>query len=408
MTTLDLDFVRSHFSAFNEPSLAGWSFFENAGGSYACNQVIDRLTNYYRKTKLQPFHPFPASEQAGREMDAAINNLAAYLNVDEDEIDLGPSTSQNTYVLAQAFLSIMQAGDEVIVTNQDHEANSGAWRRLTDRGIIVREWRVDPETGYLDIAKLDKLLNDKTRLVTFPHCSNIMAHVNPVAEISAKAHAVGAKVVVDGVSYAGHGFPDVDALGADVYLFSLYKTYGPHQGLMVVRKDTREALGSQGHFFNEGLVHKRLVPAGPDHAQVAASSGVTEYFDAVHAHHFGPQADASKRGPDIHDLFQAHEQVLMAPLLEYIRSRNDVRLLGPENPEERAPTISMITNRDGRSVAEDLSKHGIMAAGGHFYSHRLFQGLNLDPEAGALRVSFVHYTSPADIQKLLKAMDAVL
>lgn len=408
MTTLDLDFVRSHFSAFDEPSLKGWSFFENAGGSYACNQVIDRLTNYYRKTKLQPYHPFPASEQAGREMDEAMVNLAAYLNVDEDEIDLGPSTSQNTYVLAQAFRSIMQAGDEIIVTNQDHEANSGAWRRLADSGIIVREWRVDPETGYLDLAELDNLLNDKTRLVTFPHCSNIIAHVNPVAEISAKAHAVGARVVVDGVSYAGHGFPDVDALGADVYLFSLYKTYGPHQGLMVARKETREALGYQGHFFNKDLAHKRLVPAGPDHAQVAASSGVTEYFDAIHAHHFEAHTDANKRGHDIHDLFQAHEQALMAPLLEYIRSRNDVRLLGPENPEERAPTISMVTNRDGRSVAEDLSKQGIMAAGGHFYSYRLFEGLNLDPEAGALRVSFVHYTSPDDIQKLLKAMDAVL
>ncbi len=408
MTTLDLKFVRSHFPAFDESSLKGWSFFENAGGSYACNQVIERLNSYYRKTKLQPYHPFPASEQAGREMDDAMVNLAAYLNVSENEIDLGPSTSQNTYVLAQAFRSTMQAGDEIIVTNQDHEANSGAWRRLADSGIIVREWRVDPETGYLDLAGLDDLLNDKTRLVTFPHCSNIIAHVNPVAEISAKVHAVGAKVVVDGVSYAGHGFPDVDALGADVYLFSLYKTYGPHQGLMIVRKDTREVLGYQGHFFNKDLAHKRLIPAGPDHAQVAASSGITEYFDAVHAHHFGAQSDATKRGHDIHDLFQAHEQALMAPLLEYIRGRNDIRLLGPDNPEERAPTISMITKRDGRSVAEDLSKQGIMAAGGHFYSYRLFEGLNLDPEAGALRVSFVHYTSPEDIEKLLKAMDAVL
>ena len=249
MKTLDLDFVRNHFPAFSEESLKDWAFFENAGGSYVCGQVLDRLNGYYRKTKLQPYHPFPASQQAGQEMDDAHVKLAAYLNVSEDEIDFGPSTSQNTYVLAHAFRATMEKGDEIIVTNQDHEANSGAWRRLVDSGIVVREWRVNPETGLLDPSDLDDLLNEKTKLVTFPHCSNIIAHINPVAEIAAKVHAAGAKIVVDGVSYAGHGFPDVDALGADVYLFSLYKTYGPHQGLMVVRRETRELLPTQGAFL---------------------------------------------------------------------------------------------------------------------------------------------------------------
>ncbi|MCZ4281413.1 aminotransferase class V-fold PLP-dependent enzyme [Kiloniella laminariae] len=408
MTRLDLDFIRAQFPAFEEPSLQNWSFFENAGGSYACTQVIEHLNRYYRQTKLQPYHPFPASERAGQEMDQALSRLASYLNVGEDEIDLGPSTSQNTYVLAQAFRAILQPGDEIIVTNQDHEANSGSWRRLSESGIVIREWQVDPQTGYLDLEVLDQLLGDKTRLVTFPHCSNIIAQVNPVAEITRRAHAVGARVVVDGVSYAGHGFPDVKALEADIYLFSLYKTFGPHQGLMVVRKETREALANQGHFFNADLVHKRLTPAGPDHAQIAASGGIIDYFDAVHTHHFKDQPDAARRGHQIHDLFQAQEKALMAPLLEYIRNRNDVRLLGPDTPTDRAPTISMVVKGGGRAAAEKLAKHGIMAAGGHFYSFRLFEGMNLDPAAGALRVSFVHYTSPDDIEKLIKALDATL
>lgn len=408
MTTLDLDFVRSHFPAFSEESLKDWAFFENAGGSYVCGQVLDRLNGYYRKTKLQPYHPFPASQQAGQEMDDAHVKLAAYLNVSEEEIDFGPSTSQNTYVLAHAFRATMEKGDEIIVTNQDHEANSGAWRRLVDSGIVVREWRVNPETGLLDPSDLDDLLNEKTKLVTFPHCSNIIAHINPVAEIAAKVHAAGAKIVVDGVSYAGHGFPDVDALGADVYLFSLYKTYGPHQGLMVVRRETREFLPTQGHFFNNEFAHKRLIPAGPDHAQVAASTGVVEYFDAIHAHHFGFESDATKRGRNIHDLFQAQEKSLMKPLLEYLGGRNDIRLLGPETPEDRAPTLSMITRKDSLSVAGELANHGVMAAGAHFYSYRLFEGMGLDPQVGALRISFVHYTSEGDIQKLIKGLEAVL
>lgn len=268
---LDIDFVRTQFPAFAEPSLAGWAFFENAGGSYACQQVIDRLTGFYTRTKVQPYAPYPAGKQGGAAMDDSYQRIAAYLNVHPDEVNFGPSTTQNVYVLAQAFRAGWSEGDEIIVTNQDHEANGGAWRRLADRGIVVREWRVDPETGALNLDDLDNLLCTKTRLVVFPHCSNIVAHVNPVAEICARAHAVGAKTVVDGVSYAGHGFPDIAALGTDVYLFSLYKTYGPHQGLMVVRRETLAELENQNHFFNAEYPHKKLVPAGPDHAQIAAA-----------------------------------------------------------------------------------------------------------------------------------------
>ncbi len=295
MTTLDLDFVRSQFPAFSEPSLKGWAFFENAGGSYACGPVIDRLNRYYRQTKVQPYGNYPASIQAGAEMDEAHRRLAAYLNVDETEVHFGPSTSQNTYVLAQAFRGILKAGDEIVVTNQDHEANSGCWRRLAgDRanepgvltglpsGVVVREWTIDRETGMLNPDDLDALLSDRTRLVAFPHASNIVAHVNPVEEIVARAHAAGAWAVVDGVAAAPHGLPDVAALGADVYLFSLYKTYGPHQGLMVIRTPLLEQLPNQGHFFNAGISRKKLTPAGPDHKpQVAAAAGIADYLDSV-------------------------------------------------------------------------------------------------------------------------------
>jgi selenocysteine lyase/cysteine desulfurase len=218
---LDLEFVRRQFPAFSEPNLQGWAFFENAGGSYACGPVIERLNRYYRQTKVQPYGSYPASVRAGDEMDEAYRRLAGYLNVGEDEVHFGPSTSQNTYVLARAFRDNWQQGDEIVVTDQDHEANSGSWRRLADTGIVVREWHIDPETGQLDPDDLDALLSERTRMVAFPHCSNIIAHINPVAELAAKAHAVGARVVVDGVAAAPHGLPDVTALGADVYLFSL-------------------------------------------------------------------------------------------------------------------------------------------------------------------------------------------
>jgi selenocysteine lyase/cysteine desulfurase len=165
---LDLEFVRRQFPAFAEPSLQGQAFFENAGGSYACAPVISRLNEYYRRLKVQPYYVFPASTEAGEWMDESRRRLGEYLGVASDEVHFGASTSQNTYVLAQAVRSLLKPGEEIIVTNQDHEANTGAWRRLASQGIVVKQWCVDPETGALDVAQLDQLLTQRTRLVSFP------------------------------------------------------------------------------------------------------------------------------------------------------------------------------------------------------------------------------------------------
>ncbi|MDY0107477.1 MAG: aminotransferase class V-fold PLP-dependent enzyme, partial [Giesbergeria sp.] len=370
--TLDTDFVRAQFPAFQEPSLAGQAFFDNAGGSYACKQVIDRLCQYYRQTKLQPYGVHPASHAAGQAMDSAHERLAQYLGVLPQEVHLGPSTSQNTYVLAQAFAGRLQAGDEIIVTNQDHEANSGVWRRLARQGLVIKEWQVDPITGQLHVDALKPLLTPRTKVVAFTHCSNILGQINPVAEICAMAHAVGARTVVDGVSYAGHGFVDVPELGADIYLFSLYKTFGPHQGLMVIRQDTAQFLGNQAHYFNEAFIHKWFVPAGPDHAQVAASAGVVDYFDALYAHHFPAGTPGQKKSHAVSSLLRAAEMGPLQKLLDFCQHDSRVRLLGPHNAADRAATVSLIPQRQPvLDVARRLADKGIISGASHFYAVRL-------------------------------------
>ena len=163
--------------------------------------------------------------------------------------------------------------------------------------MVIREWQVDPETAELDPADLDKLLNEKTRVVAFTHCSNIVGSMNPVREWTDRIHAAGAMAIVDGVSYAGHGLPDVDELGADIYLFSLYKVYGPHLGVMVMRKAINEQLPNQGHFFNADYPTARFTPAGPDHAQIVSVNGVIDYFEAVYSHHFGDDEVAATKKP---------------------------------------------------------------------------------------------------------------
>ncbi|MGD9862494.1 MAG: aminotransferase class V-fold PLP-dependent enzyme [Pseudodonghicola sp.] len=405
---LDIDFVRAQFPAFSEPSLQGQAFFENAGGSYTCRPVIARLTRYYTQRKVQPYAPYAASRLAGEEMDEARARMAAILGVETDELSFGPSTSQNTYVLAQAFRQWLKPGEAIVVTDQDHEANTGVWRRLAEAGIEVREWKIDPVTGHLDPEKLAPLLDESVRLVCFPHCSNVVGEINPVIEITAMAHAAGAFVCVDGVSYAPHGFPDVGSMGPDIYLFSAYKTYGPHQGIMVIRRALGELLPNQGHYFNAGTLYKRFTPAGPDHAQVAASAGMADYYDLLCDHHGGPAEGATARAAFVNGLVHAHEAELLQPLLDAVKDRNDLRLLGPSQAAGRAPTVALALNRPALPVAAELAKHGIMAGGGDFYAVRALSALGVDPDQGVLRLSFTHYTRREEIDQLLDALDKVL
>ena len=343
-------------------------------------------------------------------MDEARTRLAALMGAAREELSFGPSTSANTYVLAQAVrLWLRGQNAAIVVTNQDHEANSGVWRRLADEGIEVREWKIDAGTGHLDLAGLAELLADgRVRLVAFPHCSNVVAEINPVAEIAAMARAAGARTVVDGVSYAPHGLPDFAELGCDVYVFSAYKTYGPHQGIMLIRAEFGAELPAQGHWFNAGTLYKRFTPAGPDHAQIAACAGMADYIDALHAHHFSDAAEAGLRNARVHGLMRAHEVAVVAPLLDYLAARNDLRLIGPRRAEDRAPTVAVALDRAAEPVSEALGREGIACWAGDFYAVRPLTAMGVDLERGVLRMSLAHYTSAAEVSQLIAALDRVL
>jgi selenocysteine lyase/cysteine desulfurase len=402
---LDINFVRSQFPAFSENSLMNKAFFENAGGSYACEQVINRLNRFYIEKKVQPYGAFEASISGGNEMDEARVGLARYLGVKEHEVSFGPSTSQNTYVLTQAFGEWLVPGNAIIVTNQDHEANTGAWRRLSNRGVLVKEWKVNKETGELNLEDLVNLLDDDVKLVCFPHCSNIVAHINPVKEIISLVHSAGAYVCVDGVSYAPHGLPNINEIGADIYLFSSYKTYGPHQGIMVIKEVLAELLPNQGHYFNEKFLTKKFTPAGPDHAQIAACAGIVEYFDALASHHGLALSDAPS---GVHKLFRNYEQKILQPLLDYVDAKNSIRLLGPSDASKRAPTVALDLGVNSFEVAKKLSELNVLAGGDDFYAVRLLEALGVDMDHGALRLSFVHYTKEEEVKAVIQALDEVL
>ena len=221
-TKLDIEYVRSQFPAFKDPMCKNWSFFENAGGSYVPKTVINQLNKFMTSTKVQPYAEYPMSKIAGENMDKATDLFAKMINANNKEIIIGGSTSINLYVLSNALKYNIKPGDEVIVTNQDHEANISPWRRLSEAGAIIKEWKMNPVTAELEIHELEKLLNNKTKILAVTHCSNIVGTVNNLKEISDLAHKKNVIVIGDGVSYAPHGFPNVKELGVDFYTFSLY------------------------------------------------------------------------------------------------------------------------------------------------------------------------------------------
>ncbi|MCZ6486957.1 MAG: aminotransferase class V-fold PLP-dependent enzyme [Gammaproteobacteria bacterium] len=409
---LDIDFVRQQFVQLNdEPDFV---FASNAGGSYVCNQVNELLEHYNRHTRVQPYSNYKSSSEAGAAMDRAKQDWAAALSIDLSELTIGPSTSMNTYVMSQAIGDCWRSGDEIVVTNQDHEANNGVWRRKAiEKDVTIREWKVDPDSGLLDIEALLPLLNNKTRWVFFSHCSNLVGTVNPVASITKtiKAHSA-ARVFVDAVAYAPHHISDLKALGIDGYAFSLYKVFGPHQGVMYINQSIRDELVSQAHYFLSGDPGKDFNPAGPQHAQVAACAGVLDYFKLLHSHHFNDSnIEMPQKLADIHGLIQQHENQLAAPILEFLDTHADVRLIGKATvrDDDRPPTIAFKPlKQSSQKLAQQLQDTGIGTENGHFYAHRLVRDLGIDPDDGVVRISLVHYNRQQDVAKILTQLDRAL
>jgi cysteine desulfurase family protein (TIGR01976 family) len=409
--SLDIDYVRAQFPAFKDPLSAKWSFFENAGGSYVPINVIDRLNHFMISTKVQPYAEFDTSAIAGDNMDQATNLFAEMINAENDEIIIGSSTTMNMYVLSNAMKSLLSPGDEIIVTNQDHEANVGAWRRLAEHGMTIKEWKINPASAELEIDDLKALLSDKTKIVAVTHCSNIVGSINDIKSIAKLVHEYGAYIVGDGVSYAPHGFPDVKDLDVDFYAFSLYKTYGPHLGLLYGKKEILDKLPNQNHEFLEGDVPYTLNPGGPNHEELSCLVGVYEYFNNLHEHHFpGSQTTTRDKIEKVNDLIARHEQEIANPLLDYIDSRDDIKLIGKSKIEnkDRAPTIAFtVKNKSSKDVSSELVKSGIATRNDNFYAWRCLMALGIDVDDGVVRTSMVHYNTHEDVDNLINALKKI-
>ena len=404
MKSLDLEYARSFFPALK----SDWIFMDNAGGTQTAQQVADRISDYLLHTNVQLGASYEVSVKSGARVDEAQAVWAGAINADDPaEVAFGSSTTMLLQSLSRSLGQLFKPGDEVIVTNCDHEANIGPWIRLQEKGVKVKSWNLNMDSFRFELSELEKLMTDKTRLVAFTHVSNILGTINPVKAITDFVHKRGAMVCVDGVAYAPHRLVDVRDWDVDFYVFSLYKVYGPHYALLYGKKEHFEKLPGINHFFIDEVPYK-LQPGNVNYELSYGLLGITDYFRALSGNGSGNLYDQLDQ---VFNMIAKHEEVLSDRLLKYLRVKPKVRIIGEPSPDKslRVPTISFI--REGMksssiTQAVDRSKIGIRF--GDFYARRLIDSLDLTKMDGVVRVSMVHYNTSGEIEKLIRALEDVL
>ncbi|MFO1068924.1 MAG: cysteine desulfurase-like protein [Geminicoccaceae bacterium] len=396
----DLAFIRSHF-----PGLAGdWVYMDNAGGSHVLATVADRIRDFLLTTPVQHGASYAPSREASARVAAATAAIAGMINAARpEEVVMGPSTTFLFQQLARGMADSLQPGDEIVVTDVDHESNIGPWRSLERLGVVIREWRVDPRTFELELDALGRLLGPRTRLVCVTHCSNVLGTINPIPAIAERVHAAGAELCVDGVALAPHRRVDVQALGCDWYAYSFYKTYGPHHAVLWGRHERLLELASLNHdFIGKDRVPYKLQPGNVNYELAWGCGAIPDYLAALAAHHGAADAFA---------VVAAQEEALAARLLDWLGRRNDVRIVGRRSAAaaDRVPTVSFtVQGRRSSEIVAAVDRHRVGIRYGDFYARRLIDHLGLQDQDGVVRVSMVHYNTLAEVDRLIAALDETL
>jgi cysteine desulfurase family protein (TIGR01976 family) len=406
--SLQMDDVRAQF-----PALAGdWVFFDNAGGSQILKPVVDRMSEYLLTSNVQLGASYAVSQLASDRVLQAREAVATLLNAAEpSEVVMGGSTSLLLRILSLCFSQLWQPGDEVIVTNTDHEANVSPWFDLERQGIVVKTWKINPETLELHLADLEPLLTPRTRLVALTHASNILGTINPIRSIADYVHAHGAMLCVDGVGYAAHRLVDVQALDVDFYAYSFYKTYGPHYAVLYGKREHLLQLPGMNHYFiGKTEIPYKFQPGNVNYELSYGMVGLCDYLSELAKRHYAQTAKPSLRGQmeQAFQLISDHEETIGDRLLRYLNSNPKVRIIGHSHADQalRVPTISFVVkDLDSATIPPQVDLHQIGIRYGDFYAKRLIQDLNLVPQNGVIRVSMVHYNTLEEVDRLMECFD---
>lgn len=406
--------IRGEFPSLKETA-AGKSiiFFDGPGGTQVHGTVIEATGHYFTTANSNAHGAFLYSRRTDEAVYEARCTMADFLNASRpEEIVFGPNMTTLTFRLAQAIGQTLKAGDEIVVTRLDHDANISPWLTLQDRGVVVRQVDFDPAECTLDMGVMEKAINKRTKLVAIGYASNAVGTVNDVRSVAAMTHEVGAWIYVDAVHYAPHGPIDVRALECDFLVCSAYKFFGPHLGVLFGRYDLLEALPA-----------RKVIPAGdhpPDKFEtgtnnfegICGAAAAVEYLASV-GQRFGGEFRndfPGFHGRRLHlklgmSAIRAYEKTLGGVLIGGLQKIPDIKIYGITDKaklNQRVPTISFtMAGLTPREVAKRLAGENIFVWDGHFYAVATIECLGLASQGGIVRVGLCHYNTPEEVEVLL-------
>jgi len=407
---LDVTGVRSRFSALNRHvNGVPAAYLDGPGGSQTPDSVARAVADYLVGANANvggPFVTSVASEQLVHDARAAA---ADFLGATEEEVVFGANTTTINFLLAHAAARTLEPGDEIIVTELDHDANVSPWLLVAgDRGLTVRTARLDPQDGTLRVDAVGELITARTRVVAFTLASNALGSIPDAGRLATVAHEAGALVWVDGVHLAPHRRVDRAVLHADVLLTSAYKFFGPHVGVAAVRGELARSLPADrvrpslevpaGHRFETGtLCHEAL----------AGFVAAIEYLESLGAE----AGDRPARLDLAYARIEAHERELTRRTLARLNEVPSLRLYGIDDParvQERTPTFCF--NLDGwtpEALSGELARRGLFTYHGNYYALGVMTALGLEQSGGAVRAGYLHYTTPEEADRLCDALTSL-
>jgi len=381
------------------PELA---FLDGPGGSQVPRAVIDAIAEFYATCNVNTHGNFPPSREVDRRMLEARAAVAAFLGAPSaDTVSFGQNMTTLNFALSAAIGRTLATGDEVLITQLDHEANRGPWLALKDRGVVVQEVRLR-ESGVLDVEDMAAKMSRRTKVFALGASSNALGTVNDLVLARRLSREVGALLVIDAVHYAPHFPLDVVALDPDFLLCSAYKFYGPHVGILYSKPGALERLPTLRLSVQDPAAPYRIETGTLNHAAIEGVRAAIEYLAS-----WGTGTSLRERIVDAMTSISAYEHGLARACYEGLRRIRGVRIWGPDfTSRARAPTVSITLERhSAEAAAVSLGEQGICIWDGNFYAARAVEVLGLADRGGLLRTGVSMYSSAAEIGRLLDAIE---
>jgi len=378
------------------------AFLDGPGGSQVPAAVIEAIADSYATCNVNTHGNFPPSREVDRRMQRAREVVAAFLNAPSaDCISFGQNMTTLNFSLSHAIERTLRAGDEVLITELDHEANRGPWLRLKEHGIAVHEVRLE-KSGLLDLADMEAKISPRTKVFALGASSNALGTVNDIALARRLTRAVGALLVVDAVHYAPHFPLDVRAWDADFLLCSAYKFYGPHVGVLYSKPGALEHLPTDRLRVQDPAPPYRIETGTLNHPAIDGVRAAIEYLAS-----YGTGGTLRERIVDAMTSIGAYEHRLAASFYEGVRQIRGVRVWGPDfSTRARAPTVSVtLDGHTACAAATTLGADGLCVWDGNFYAVRAVEVLGLAERGGLLRTGISMYSTAADIRRLLDGIE---